>query len=138
MSELCNNSACFSVEIKGTSNICVTFVVYACGKSILGVRTYKKILLIDDSDTYTWCLQKYLQHRGCPVKTASALKEARTAIQEEMPLMVCCDLDLPDGTAMDLFHTLRRVAGCVGRFECVVGSRAGWKSPVGFSVVEKE
>ncbi len=24
----------------------------------------KKILLIDDSDTYTWCLQKYLQHRG--------------------------------------------------------------------------
>ena len=34
MSELCNNSACFSVEIKGTSDICVTFVVYACGKSI--------------------------------------------------------------------------------------------------------
>ena len=42
MSELCNNSACFSVEIKGTSDICVTFVVYACGKSILGVRTHEK------------------------------------------------------------------------------------------------
>ena len=56
----------------------------------------KKILLIDDSDTYTWCLQKYLQHRGYPVKTACTLKEARTAIQEEMPLVVCCDLDLPD------------------------------------------
>ncbi|MCB6630456.1 response regulator, partial [Coprococcus eutactus] len=55
----------------------------------------KKILLIDDSDTYTWCLQKYLQHRGYPVKTACTLKEARTAIQEEMPLVVCCDLDLP-------------------------------------------
>ena len=37
----------------------------------------KKILLIDDSDTYTWCLQKYLQHRGYPVKTACTLKEAR-------------------------------------------------------------
>ncbi len=24
----------------------------------------KKILLVNDSDTYTWCLQKYLQHRG--------------------------------------------------------------------------
>ena len=34
MSEHCNNSACFFVEIKGTSDICVTFVVYACGKSI--------------------------------------------------------------------------------------------------------
>lgn len=55
----------------------------------------KKILLIDDSDTYTWCLQKYLQHRGYPVKTACTLKEARAAIQEEMPLVVCCDLDLP-------------------------------------------
>ena len=34
MSERCNNSACFSVEIKDASDICVTFVVYACGKSI--------------------------------------------------------------------------------------------------------
>ena len=34
MSERCNNSACFSVETKDTSDICVTFVVYACGKSI--------------------------------------------------------------------------------------------------------
>lgn len=47
----------------------------------------KRILLIDDSDTYTWCLRKYLQHRGYPVKTASTLKEARAAIQEEMPLI---------------------------------------------------
>ena len=37
MSELCNNSACFFVEIKGTSDICVTFVVYACGKSIRNI-----------------------------------------------------------------------------------------------------
>ena len=71
----------------------------------------KKILLIDDSDTYIWCLQKYLQRRGYPIETASTLKEARTAIQEEMPLVICCDLDLPDGTAMELFHALRRVAG---------------------------
>ena len=67
----------------------------------------KKILLIDDSDTYTWCLQKYLQHRGYPVKTASTLKEARAAIQEEMPLVVCCDLDLPDGSGMELLDEVR-------------------------------
>lgn len=30
----------------------------------------KKILLIDDSDTYIWNLRKYLQRRGYPVKTA--------------------------------------------------------------------
>ena len=67
----------------------------------------KKILLIDDSDTYTWCLQKYLQHRGYLVKTACALKEARAAIQEEIPLVVCCDLDLPDGSGMDFLDEVR-------------------------------
>ena len=67
----------------------------------------KKILLIDDSDTYTWCLQKYLQHRGYSVKTACTLKEARAAIQEEIPLVVCCDLDLPDGSGMDFLDEVR-------------------------------
>ena len=32
----------------------------------------KKILLIDDSDTYIWNLRKYLQRRGFSVKTASS------------------------------------------------------------------
>ena len=67
----------------------------------------KKILLIDDSDTYIWCLQKYLQRRGYPVETASTLKEARTVIQEEMPLVICCDLDLPDGSGMDFLDEVR-------------------------------
>ena len=67
----------------------------------------KKILLIDDSDTYIWCLQKYLQHRGYSVKTAFTLKEARAAIQEEMPLVICCDLDLPDGSGMDFLDEVR-------------------------------
>ena len=34
----------------------------------------KKILLIDDSDTYIWNLRKYLQRRGYPVKTASTFE----------------------------------------------------------------
>ena len=48
MSELCNNSACFSVEIKGTSDICVTFVVYACGKSIMRQQRKKERLTCRD------------------------------------------------------------------------------------------
>ena len=67
----------------------------------------KKILLIDDSDTYIWHLQKYLQHRGYPVKTVSTLKEALAAIQDEIPLVVCCDLDLPDGSGMDFLNEVR-------------------------------
>ena len=67
----------------------------------------KKILLIDDSDTYIWKLRKYLQRRGYPVKTASTLNEARAAVQEEMPLVVCCDLDLPDGSGVDFLDEVR-------------------------------
>ena len=31
----------------------------------------------------------------------------RAAIQEEMPLVVCCDLDLPDGSGMDFLDEVR-------------------------------
>ena len=49
----------------------------------------------------------YLQRRGYPAETASTLKEARTAIQEEMPLVICCDLDLPDDSGMDFLDEVR-------------------------------
>ena len=80
-----------------------------------------RILTIpDDSDTYIWCLQKYLQRRGYPAKTASTLQEARTVIQEEMPLVICCNLDLPDGSGMDFLDEVRAVQGdsfVVGMFQ---------------------
>lgn len=69
----------------------------------------KKILLIDDNDTYTWCLQKYLQHRGYQVETASTLEAARNIIREEMPLVIYCDLDLPDGSGLDFLDEVRSV-----------------------------
>lgn len=69
----------------------------------------KKILLIDDSDTFTWCLQKYLQRRGYRVETAITLEEARDVVREEMPLLICCDLDLPDGSGMDFLDEVRAV-----------------------------
>ena len=69
----------------------------------------KKILLIDDSDTYIWCLQKYLQRRGYPAKTAFTLRDARTVIKEEIPLVICCNLDLPDGSGMGFLDDVRAV-----------------------------
>ncbi len=63
----------------------------------------KKILLIDDSDTYTWCLQKYLQHRGYPVKTGSTLKEARAASKRKCCWWSAVISTLPDGSGMELW-----------------------------------
>nr|WP_283683545.1 response regulator [Parablautia sp. Marseille-Q6255] len=41
------------------------------------------------------------------VKTASTLQEARVAFQEEMPLVVYCDLDMPDGSGIDFLDEVR-------------------------------
>ena len=42
----------------------------------------------------------------------SSIVEAKRRIFEDEEIdLILCDLELPDGTAMELFHTLRRVAG---------------------------
>lgn len=69
----------------------------------------KKILLIDDNHTFTWCLQKYLQCRGYRVETTVTLEEARAAVREELSLLICCDLDLPDGSGMEFLDEVRAV-----------------------------
>ena len=135
MSERCNNSACFSVEIKGTSDICVTFVVYACGKSILGVRTHEKdtadrrqrhlymlsgekaptfhkLLFVHAEDTSAEVLRAAMLQKGFDLILVPSIGEAKRRIFEDKEIdLILCDLELPDGTAMELFHTLRRVAG---------------------------
>lgn len=67
----------------------------------------KPILLIDDDMTFTWCLRKYLQRRGYRVEAASSLKEAREIISREIPLLICSDIDLPDGSGLDLLSEIR-------------------------------
>ena len=51
--------------------------------------------------------EKVFTAPGLSSETASTLNEARAAIQEEMPLVVCCDLDLPDGSGMDFLDEVR-------------------------------
>ena len=73
----------------------------------------RKILLVDDDSAYIWCLQKYLQNQGYRVKTASTLEEARIAVKEEIPLLICCDLDLPDGSGLELLDMVRVAYGAL-------------------------
>lgn len=67
----------------------------------------KKILIIDDSTTYAYCVQKFLWHRGYQVETAASITEAKKIIEKEMPLFICSDLDLPDGSALELLDMIR-------------------------------
>ena len=65
------------------------------------------ILLIDDDTTFAWCLRKYLQRRGYRVEVATSLKEAREIISQEIPLLICSNIDLPDGSGLDLLSEIR-------------------------------
>ena len=50
--------------------------------------------------------------KGFDLILVSSIWEAKRRIFEDKEIeLVLCDLELPDGTAMELFHTLRRVAG---------------------------
>ena len=60
------------------------------------------------------------QHNGEELESTSAVRyemrtncnyEDRRIFEDEEIELILCDLELPDGTAMELFHTLRRVAG---------------------------
>ena len=67
----------------------------------------KKILVIDDSTSYAYCMQVFLRHQGYQTEIAVSLAEARAMIGEEMPLLICADLALPDGLALELLDEVR-------------------------------
>lgn len=50
--------------------------------------------------------------KGFNLILCSSITEATKRILEDKEIeLILCDLELPDGMALDLFHTLRRVAG---------------------------
>ena len=67
----------------------------------------KKILLIDDDDTFTWCMKVYLDKRGYHAETASTVAEAKEILKQIIPLYVCSDLRLPDGSGLELLDIVR-------------------------------
>ena len=69
----------------------------------------KKILIIDDSTTYAYCMKKFLQHRGYQTETADSLTEAKEIIDKEVPLFICSDLELPDGSALELLDVIKKL-----------------------------
>ena len=57
-------------------------------------------------------LRAAMLQKGFDLILVSSIWEAKRRIFEDKEIeLILCDLELPDGTAMELFHTLRRVAG---------------------------
>ena len=71
-----------------------------------------KLLFVHAEDTSAGVLRAAMLQKGFDLILVSSIGEAKRRIFEDKEIeLILCDLELPDGTAMELFHTLRRVAG---------------------------
>ena len=71
------------------------------------VRFMREILLVDDNSAITQELAKLLKRRGYGVQTAATVAGAKDVIEKEPPLFISSDLDLPDGSGLELLNMVR-------------------------------
>ena len=67
------------------------------------------ILVLDDQDSIRHFVSKALEDDGYTVVTACSLREARAAIERDMPDMAFLDYKLPDGTGLELLREIKRL-----------------------------
>lgn len=85
----------------------MTFAFYNSLTKENEVRVMRKILLVDDNKVIAQELARLLKRRGYEVQIAATLAGAREIIEKERPLFISSDLDLPDGTGLELLDMVR-------------------------------
>jgi DNA-binding NtrC family response regulator len=66
------------------------------------------ILVVDDQDSIRHFVSRTLEDAGYTVVTTGSVREARTAIERDMPDLAILDLKLPDGTGLELLREIKR------------------------------
>jgi DNA-binding NtrC family response regulator len=64
-----------------------------------------KALLVDDDDAFVFGLAEAVKREGFEVRTAGTLQDARVALREHDPDALLVDLQLPDGSGLELLQT---------------------------------
>jgi CheY-like chemotaxis protein len=85
------------------------------GRGFLGARIRVRhlidrkchVLIVEDHPDTLYLMARLLASRGYQTTTASTVAEAIATAGESWPDVVLSDLDLPDGTGIDLIHQLR-------------------------------
>ena len=67
------------------------------------------VLVVDDQDSIRHFVSQALEDDGYTVVTAASVREARAAIERDMPDLAFLDLKLPDGTGIELLREIKRV-----------------------------
>lgn len=75
-----------------------------------------KILLIEDDDSLLRAVSLTLTNEGYTVYTAATAEGARALFAETDPALVICDINLPDGSGLELCSEIRRGSGVMFLF----------------------
>ena len=68
----------------------------------------EQILVVDDDQMIRWSLREALQSWGFTTIEASSAAEAVKQFQAELPAAVLLDIDLPDGSGLDVLREIKR------------------------------
>ncbi len=71
-------------------------------------NTNEQILVVDDDQAIRWTLREALQSWGFAPIEASTAAEAVKQFQAELPPAVLLDIDLPDGSGLDVLREIKR------------------------------
>jgi len=66
------------------------------------------VLVVDDQDSIRHFVGQALEDDGYGVTSAGSVREARAAIERDMPDVAFLDLKLPDGTGIELLREIKR------------------------------
>jgi DNA-binding NtrC family response regulator len=67
------------------------------------------ILVVEDQDSIRHFVVKALEDEGHVVRGVDSIREARVAIERDMPDLAFLDLKLPDGSGLDLLREIKRI-----------------------------
>ena len=68
----------------------------------------EQILVVDDDQMIRWTLREALQSWGFTTVEAGSATEAVKQFQAELPAAVLLDIDLPDGSGLDVLREIKR------------------------------
>ena len=66
-----------------------------------------RVLVVDDHDFNLRLLERLLEMEGRQVRAADSLAAAEQALAEEEPAMIVLDMNLPDGSGLELTRKLK-------------------------------
>src|SRR5680860_313159 len=69
------------------------------------------VLIVDDDSAFGPELANYVRQEGYLARTATTLHDARTVLAEGLPELLLIDLQLPDGSGLDLIRELPNGGG---------------------------